>query len=121
MTIPKVLDFLKRLNNQDLSKMHDDIWSKNGSPCSQVDSSAMMRDAEAKLQALMARDAEEFKFCINQEFEQRQKHVENHYEGIIKGFRIEVDQFVKSESCRLADKIVRNLIDGFFDLAACAR
>ena len=119
-TIIKAIEFLKKLNSHDLAKVHDEVWSKNGSPCVHVDSSAMMRETEAQIRAMLSHEVDEFKQCVQNEYTIRETEIRTQYEGTILSMQNEVESFLKGECCRMAERIVKNLIDGMHALAVCA-
>ncbi|XP_075241755.1 uncharacterized protein LOC142336718 isoform X2 [Convolutriloba macropyga] len=119
LTISKAIEFLRKLTVHDLGKVHDEVWCKNGS-CIQVDSSAMMRETEIRIRDMLSREVEEFKQCVHNEFALRESEIRSQHEASIVSMQQEIATFLKSECCRMAERIVRNLIDGMHTLALCS-
>ena len=112
----RVICYLKNCPNADLPRIHDEIWSANGALCTRIDESTIMQEIECRVGAKLCEDAEMYKSCIQNEFEERKKEIESFQEAHLHGISCEFEMHVKSECCRLAEKAGKNLIDCYTQL-----
>ena len=109
----RVICYLKNCPNADLARIHDEVWSASGVLCTRIDESELMKEIECQVGAKLCENAELFKNCIQNEFEERQKEIESVQEAHLHGISCDFEMHVKSECCRLVEKAGKNLIDGY--------
>ena len=113
LTCQKVIDFIIQLDNVESSNIHDSIWSKNGIPCIKLHDSAYLLEIENRLEAKACEDVQNYKNSVMSELETAKREIESSQEAKFQGFNFELESHIKSECCRLAEKVGRNLIDSF--------
>ena len=117
LTTEKVIDFICNSESEESAKIHDCVWNRNGVPCTRLQDSNYLQEIECRLEAKACEDANNYRNTIVSELETARREIENCTEAKLHGINAELESHIKSECCRLAEKVGKNLIDSFLAMA----